>query len=147
MSKVTSILLSLCVLLCLYACGSNPVATNIENQNNEILDTEIPNVETTALENKFVGKWKCDSWTDFSGDENKNAEIVLKEDGSGTIQHGDEWAVFRLTWEEIDENTILIFEENFMGATTGSEYKYEIIDGIPHLKFDNGKVTKDFYKQ
>lgn len=98
-------------------------------------------------DDKFVGTWKCDSYVTSVGDVEKNAKIVLKEDGSGTILHGERWVTYRLTWEKLDENTITIYSENSDGGATGSEYSYEIIDGIPHLKFDNGIVTKNFYKQ
>ena len=119
MKKIVSLVLVLGLLLCLCSCTSK----------------------------KFVGTWKCDSWESYMGDEYKNAKIVLKADGSGTILHDEEWVTYRLTWEKLDENTIMIYSENSDGGSTGSEYSYEIIDGIPHLKFDNGIVTKDFYKQ
>ena len=122
MKKAILIVLVLGLLLCLCSCASNS-------------------------DNKFVGTWKCDSYVNYAGDVEKNAKIVLKEDGSGTILNGEEWVTYRLTWEKLDENTITIYSENSEGGSTGSEYSYEIIDGIPHLKFDNGKVTKNFYKQ
>ena len=122
MKKAILIVLVLGLLLCLCSCASNS-------------------------DNKFVGTWKCDEWIDFGGDVEKNAKIVLKSDGSGTIQRGERWATFRLTWEKLDEDTIMIYEENYSGGSTGSEYSYEIIDGIPYLKFDNGSVTRNFYKQ
>ena len=122
MKKVFSLALVLGLLLCLCSCAS-------------------------SSDKKFVGTWKCDSWKDFWGNEHKNAEIVLKADKSGRIQDDEDYVTIPLTWEKLDENTIMIYSEDSNGQTTGDEYSYEVIDGTPHLKFDNGKVTKDFYKQ
>lgn len=98
-------------------------------------------------DSKFVGTWHCDEWVSLQGTKYHNAKIVLNDDGTGSIKNGEEWATYKLTWEEISENSILIYEEHLDGGSPGAEYRYEEIVGVPHLIFDNGSVHKDFYKQ
>lgn len=122
MKKVFSLVLVLGLLLCLCSCVS-------------------------SSDKKFVGTWKCDSWKDFLGNEYKNAKIVLKADESGRITSGEGYVTIPLTWEKLDENTIIIYYEESNGLTNSTEYSYKVINGIPHLQFDNGIVSRDFYKQ
>ena len=139
MKKPVLFLIIIGLLLCFSACNMDN--TQDVTTDNATTASTVPNEES-----KFVGTWTCDEWIDFQGDVEKNGIIILKADGTGTMQPGERWATFRLTWELLDENTIMIFEENFLGSSTGSKYYYEVIDGVEHLLFDNGVVTKDFYK-
>ena len=133
MRKIISFVLIIGLLLFLCACSAG----------NQADDKFVGN----QADDKFVGTWKCDEWIGFNGDVEKNAKIVLKSDGSGTILRGERWATFCLTWEKLDEDTIMIYAENDDGGVTCYEYSYELIDGIAHLIFDNGRATQDFYKQ
>lgn len=97
-------------------------------------------------DSQYVGTWVCSSWVDDWGKTHKNGKLVLKADGTGTYKPSEEWAIIPATWEQLDENTIIVYADS-AGITRGEEHRFELINGKAHLIFDNGIVERDFVKQ